>query len=134
MICFLCMCFDKKETNEWKINTDVFKLQFLQIRSLAVQQTHKIYSVICTHSLFITAQWLYLNRIIYSAFKTVCAVFFDLFSFLYMYRESFFFFFFFFFSIDFKKITAWETNTNLTEKWKFDDNKETDAAAAMNKV
>ena len=51
-----------------------------------------------------------------------------------MYKESFFFFFFFFFSIDHKKITVQEADTDLTEKQKFNDDKKINTAAAINEV
>ena len=134
-MCSLCTCSDKKEINKWKINTNVFKSQFLWIKFLAVQWTHKIYFAVCIYSSSAIVQQSYSNRIICSALKTVCAVFFDLLSFFCMYRESFFFFFFFFFfSIGPKEITAQETDTDLTEKWESDDNREVNAATAMSEV
>ena len=93
--CLLDMCFIKKKINEQKTATNEFKLQFVCNKSFVVQQTHKIYSVICTHDSSVFTQQSYSNRIVCSALKTVCTVFFDLIFFLYMYQERSSFFFFF---------------------------------------
>ena len=109
--CFLSMYLIKKEINRQKTATDEFKLQFVYNRSFVVQWTHKMYSVICTHNSFIFTQQSHSNRIICSAFRTVCAVFFNLIFFLCVYQERSFFFFFS--SINFKEITTHDINMNL---------------------
>ena len=131
-ICFLSTHFIKKKINKQKAATDRFKLQFICNRFFIVQQIHKMYSVICTYNSFIFTQWSHLNKIICSAFKTVCAVFFDLIFFFHIYweRSSFFFFFF---SIDLKEITICNVSMNLTEQQKFNDDSEADAVTAMRK-
>ena len=75
----------KKEISRQKATTDRFKLQFIHNRSFVVQQTHKMYSVICTHNSFIFTQQSHSDRIICSAFKIICAVFFDLIFFFHVY-------------------------------------------------
>ena len=84
--------FIKKEINRQKAATDEFRLQFICDRSFVVQQTHKMYSVICTHNLSVFTQQSYSDRIICSAFKTVHTVFFNLIFFFCIYQERSFFF------------------------------------------
>ena len=88
----LSIYFIKKEINEQKATTDRFRLQFVHNKSFVVQQTHKIYFVICIHNLSAFTQWSYSNRIICSALKTVHIIFFDLIFFFYTYQERSFFF------------------------------------------
>ena len=76
--------FIKKEINKQKAATDRFKLQFIYNRFFAVQQTYKMYSVICTHNSFIFTQQSHSDRTVCSAFRTVCVVFFDLIFFLFL--------------------------------------------------
>ena len=132
VICFLSTHFIKKEINRQKAATDKFKLQFVYNKSFVVQQTHKMYSVICIHNLFIFTQQLHLNKTVCSALKTVYAVFFDLIFFFYTYweRSSFFFFFF---SIDFKEITIHNISMNLMKQQRSDNDNEANAAAAVRK-
>ena len=118
----------KKEINRQKAATDKFRLQSVHNRFFVVQQTHKMYSVICTHNLSVFTQQSYLNRTVCSALRIVCAVFFDLIFFLYAYQERSFFFFFFL--IDFKEITIHNVSMNLMRQQKSDSNDEADAAAA----
>ena len=51
--CFFDTHFIKKEINKQKAATDRFRLQFVCDRFFVVQQTHKMYFVICTHNSFI---------------------------------------------------------------------------------
>ena len=112
---FLNIYFIKKKINKQKTATNKFKLQSVCDRFFVVQQTHKIYSVICTHNSFIFTQQSHSNRTVCSAFRIICAVFFDLIFFFCIYweRSSFFFFFF---SINLKKITICNISMNLTEQ------------------
>ena len=114
-----------KKQIQMYLNYNFCKLDFF-----TVQWTYKTYFTVCTHSSSIIAQWLYSDRIIYSASKTVCIVFFNLLCFLYMYRENFLFFFF----IDFKEITVWKTDINLTKRWESDRNEKTNTAITTDKV
>ena len=130
--CFFSTHLIKKEINKQKAATDRFRLQSVCNRSFVVQQTHKMYSVICTHNSSVFTQQSYSDRTVCSALRTVCAVFFDLIFFLYAYWERsffFFFFFFFFFSIDLKEITIHNVNMNLMKQQKFDSSSRADAAA-----
>ena len=128
----LSMHFIKKKINRQKTATDEFKLQSVYNRFFVVQQTYKIYSVICTHNLSIFTQQLHSDRTVCSALKTVHAVFFDLIFFfcIYQKRSSFFFFFF---SINFKEITIHDVNMNLMRQQKSNDDNRTDTAATARK-
>ena len=75
----------KKEINEQKAATDRLRLQSVHDRSFVVQQTHKMYSVICIHNSFIFTQQSHSDRTVCSAFRIICAVFFDLIFFLHTY-------------------------------------------------
>ena len=132
-ICFLNIYFIKKEINRQKVTTDEFRLQSVYNKFFVVQWAHKTYSVICTHNLFIFTQWSYLDRTVCSALRIIYAVFFDLIFFLHTYQERSFFSFFFFFSIDLKKITTHNINTDLMKQQRSNDDSEADAAAAARK-
>ena len=122
--------FIKKKINRQKTATNELKLQSVYNKSFVVQQTHKMYSVICTHNLSVFTQQSYLNRIVCSALKTVCAVFFDLIFFFHIYQERSFFFFF---SINLKEITICNVSTDLMKQWKSNNNNKADAAATARK-
>ena len=109
--CSFSMHLIKKEISEQKAATDRFRLQSVHNRFFVVQQTHKMYSVICTHNSLIFTQQSYSDRTVCSALRIVHAVFFDLIFFLYTYQERSFFFFFFL--IDFKKTTIHDADMNL---------------------
>ena len=128
--CSLSTHFIKKKISKQEAATNRFKLQFVYNRSFIVQWTHKMYSVICTHNLFIFTQQSHSDRTVCSALRTVCAVFFDLIFFLCMYWERSFFFFF---SINFKKITICDINTDLIRQQRSDNDNRADAAAAIKK-
>ena len=129
---FLSMHFIKKKINKQKAATDKFRLQFICDRFFAVQQTHKIYSVICTYNLFIFTQQSYSDRTVCSALKTVHIVFFDLIFFFHTYWKRSFFFFFFF-SIDLKEITTHNVSMNLTRQQRSDSSNRTDTATTARK-
>ena len=129
--CLLNTHLIKKEINRQKTATDELRLQFIYDRSFVVQQTHKIYSVICTHNSFTFTQQSYLDRTVCSALRTVHAVFFDLIFFLYTYWERSFFFFFS--SISLKEITTHNISMNLMKWWRSDSDDKADAAAAVRK-
>ena len=129
--CLLDIYFIKKEINEQKAATDRFKLQSVCNRFFVVQWTHKIYFVICTYDSSVFTQQLYSDRTVCSAFRTVCAVFFNLIFFLHVYQKRSFFFFFF--SIDFKEITTHNVSMNLMKQWKSDSSNRTDVTAAARK-
>ena len=118
----------KKEINEQKAATDRFRLQSVCNRFFVVQQTHKIYSVICTHDLSVFTQWSHSDRIICPALRTVCVVFFDLIFFLHVYWERSFFF-----SIDLKETTICNTDINLMKQWRSDSSSEADVITVMRK-
>ena len=123
--CLLSTCLIKKEINEQKAATDRFRLQFVYNKFFVVQQTHKMYFMICTHNSSAFTQQSHSSRTVCSAFRTVCAVFFDLIFFFCTYWERSFFFFFFFL-IDLKEITIHNISMNLTEQQKSDDDDRTD--------
>ena len=127
--CSFSTYFIKKKINEQKTATDRLKLQSVYDRFFVVQQTHKMYFVICIHDSFTFTQQSHLNRTVCSALKTVCTVFFDLIFFLHTYQERSFFFFFFF-SIDFKEITIHNVSMNLMRWQRFNDDSKADAATA----
>ena len=127
--CFFSTHLIKKEINKQKAATDRFRLQSVCNRSFVVQQTHKMYSVICTHNSFIFTQQSHLNRTVCSALRTVCVVFFDLIFFFCTYQKKFFFFFFFF-SIDLKEITICNIDMNLMRQWEFNSDNRTNITAA----
>ena len=129
--CFLSTHLIKKEINKQKAATDRFRLQSVCNRSFVVQQTHKMYSVICTHNSFIFTQQSHLNRTVCSALRTVCVVFFDLIFFLHTYQERSFFFFFFL--IDLKEITIHNISMNLMRQQKSNSSSKANAAAAARK-
>ena len=129
---FFDMHLIKKKINEQKAATNKLRLQSVYNRFFVVQWVHKTYSVICTHNSFTFTQQSHLNRIVCSALRTVCAVFFDLIFFFCTYQERSFFFFF---SIDFKKITICNADMNLAEQQKSDsDNKANTATAARKEI
>ena len=125
------MHFIKKEINEQKAATDKLRLQFIYNKFFTVQQTHKIYSVICTHNSSVFTQQLYLNRIVCSALRTVCAVFLNLIFFFCVYQERSFFFFFFL--IDLKEITIHNINTDLIRQQESDDDSRINMTATARK-
>ena len=128
--CLLNTHFIKKKINRQKAATDEFRLQSVYNRFFVVQQTHKTYSVICTHDSFIFTQQSHSDRTVCSALKTVYTVFFDLIFFFCVYWERSFFFFF---SIDFKEITICNISMNLIKQWKSSSNDRTDMTVMTKK-
>ena len=112
--CLFNMYLIKKEINRQKTAINELKLQSVYNKSFVVQQTHKIYFVICTHDSSVFTQQLYSDRTVCFTLKTICAVFFYLIFFFCVYQEKSFFFFFFF-SIDLKEITICNISMNLTK-------------------
>ena len=129
--CFLSTHLIKKEINKQKAAINRFKLQSVYNRFFAVQWVHKMYFMICTHNSFIFTQQLYLNRIVCSALKIICVVFFNLIFFLCMYQERFFFFFFFL--IDLKEITICNISTDLMKQWEFNSDDKANMMTAVRK-
>ena len=121
--CSFDMCLIKKEINEQKTATDELRLQSVCNRFFVVQQTHKMYSVICTHDSSAFTQQSHSDRIVCSALRTAHVIFFDLVFFLHVYQEKSSFF-----SIDLKEITIHDISMNLMRWWRSDDNDRTDAA------